>query len=52
MIKNIKIQNIFYIIEISKSMQPNKYIFKNYKNVFKSVSYGFSKFNGSREIKV
>jgi len=52
MIKNIKIQNIFNIIEISKFMQPNKYLFLNYKNVFKSVSYGFSKFNGSREIKV
>jgi hypothetical protein len=24
MIRNIKIQNIFYIIEISKSMEPNK----------------------------
>jgi hypothetical protein len=24
MIRNIKIHNIFYVIEISKSMEPNK----------------------------
>jgi hypothetical protein len=45
MIKNIKIQNIFDIIEISKYMEPNK-------NVDLSVSYDFSKFNGFKKIKV
>jgi hypothetical protein len=45
-IKNIKIQNIFDIIEISKSMEPNKCI-NFFKNVNLSVSYDFSKFNGS-----
>jgi hypothetical protein len=43
MIRNIKM-HFFYIIEISKSMVPNKCI--------PSVSYDFSKFNGSRKIKV
>ncbi len=53
MIRKIKIQNILDIIKISKSMEPNKCIHnffyeKNYLN----VSYDFSKFNGSRKIKV
>jgi hypothetical protein len=53
MIKNIKIQNIFDIIKISKSMEPNKCIKKKlYENVHLSVSYDFSKFNGSKKIKV
>jgi len=53
MIKNIKIHNIFYIIEISKSMEPNKCIQKNkMKNVHLSVSYDFSKFDESKKIKV
>ncbi len=52
MIRNIKIHNIFYIIEISKFMEPNKCFFFNYENVHLSVSYDFSKFDGSRKIKV
>jgi hypothetical protein len=53
MIRNIKIQNNFDFIEISKSMQPNKCIhLKNYENIYLNVSYDFSKFNGSRKIKV
>jgi len=52
MIRNIKIHNILDIIEISKSMEPNKCILKKYENVHLSVSYDFSKFNGSRKVKV
>jgi hypothetical protein len=54
MIKNIKIQNIFNVIEISKSMEPNKYIYmkKIYENIYLSVSYDFSKFDGSRKSKM
>ncbi len=51
MIRNIKIYNIFDVIEISNSMEPNK-CFLNYENVHLSVSYDFSKFDGSRKIKV
>ncbi len=52
MIMNIKIQNILDIIEISKSMEPNNVfqIFFN-ENVHLSLSYDFSKFDGSRKIK-
>jgi hypothetical protein len=54
MIRNIKIHNIFYIIEISKSMETNKCIHKKniYENVYLNVSYDFSKFDGSNKIKV
>jgi len=53
MIRNIKIHNILDIIEISKFMEPNKCIqIFFYENVHLSVSYDFSKFNGSRKIKV
>jgi hypothetical protein len=53
MIRNIKIHNIFDIIEILKSMEPNKCIyFLNYENVQLNVSYDFSNFDGSRKIKV
>jgi hypothetical protein len=53
MIRNIKIHNILDIIEILKSMKPNKFISKNiYENVYLDVSYDFSKFDGSRKIKV
>ncbi len=51
MIKNIKIHNIINIFEISKSMEPNKCIQKNYQNVHLNVSYDFSKFDGFRKIK-
>jgi len=51
MIKNIKIHNNFYIIEISKSMEPNKCILK-IKNFHLNVSYDFSKFDGFKKIKV
>ncbi len=45
--------NILDIIEISKSMERNKSIPKKiYENVHLSVSYDFSKFNGSTRIKV
>jgi hypothetical protein len=52
MIRNIKIHNILDIIEISKSIEPNKFIQKNYENVHLSVSYDFSKFDGFKKIKV
>ncbi len=52
MIKNIKIHIIFYIIKISKSMELNKCIKKNYENVHLSVSYDFSKFDGFRKFEV
>jgi len=42
---NIKIHNTIDIIEISKSMEPNKFIFKNNENVHLNVSYDFSNFN-------
>jgi hypothetical protein len=53
MIRHIKIHNILDIIEISKFMGHNKCIFfKNYENVHLNVFYDFSKFNGSKKIKV
>jgi hypothetical protein len=53
MIKNTKIKIIIDIIKISKSMEPNKCIQKKiYENVHFNVSYDFSKFNGSKKIKV
>ncbi len=53
MIKDIKIHNILDIIDISKSMEPNKCIQKTfYKNVHLNVSYDFSNFNGFRKFKV
>jgi hypothetical protein len=53
MINDIKIHNILDIIDISKSMEPNKSIKKTfYKNVHLNVSYDFSNFNGFRKIKV
>jgi hypothetical protein len=53
MIRNIKIQYIFDIIEISKSMESNKCIqIIFYENIHLSVSYDFSKFDGSKKIKV
>ncbi len=53
MIKNIKIQNIIDIIGFLKSMKRNKciQIFFN-ENVHLSVSYDFSKFDGSKKMKV
>ncbi len=49
-----KIQNMFNIIEISKSMEPNKVIhnFKNSENIYICISYDFSKFKGFKKIKV
>jgi hypothetical protein len=42
MIRNIKIHNILNIIEVSKSMEPNKFTQKNiYENVPLYVSYVF-----------
>ncbi len=53
MVKNVKIHNILDIIDISKSMEPNKSIQRNiHENVHLSVSYDFSKFNGFRKIMV
>jgi hypothetical protein len=52
MIKNIKIENIFDIIEISKSMEPNKCTKKTNENIHLNVSYDFSKFDGFGKIKV
>jgi hypothetical protein len=51
MIRNIKIHNILNIIEVSKSMEPNKFTQKIiYENVHVYVSYDFSKFDGSRKV--
>jgi hypothetical protein len=52
MVRNIKIHNTLHIIEISKSMEPNKCTHYKIKNIYLSVSYDFSKFNGLRKIKV
>jgi hypothetical protein len=53
MIKNNKIHNILDIIELSKSMEFNKCIHtKTYENVHLNVSYDFSKFDGSKKMKV
>jgi len=52
MIRNIKIQNIIDISEISKSMEPNKCFFFKFMNVHLSVSYDFSNFYGSKKDKV
>jgi hypothetical protein len=45
MIRNIEIHNILDILEISKSLEPNKCTYLN-------VSYDFSKYDGSKKIKV
>jgi hypothetical protein len=53
MIRNIKIYNILDIIEISKSMNPNKCMqMFLYENVHLNVSYDFSKFDEFKKIKV
>jgi hypothetical protein len=50
MIRNIKTHNILNIVEISKSMEPiNVLIKKNCENIYLSVSYDFSKFDGSKK---
>ncbi len=52
MIKNIKLQNIHNIIRILKSMEPKNCIQNKIENVHSNVSYDFSKFEGSKKIKV
>jgi hypothetical protein len=53
MIRNIKTNNILDIIEIPKSMEPNKCSPKsNCEKKYLNVFNDFSKFNGSRKIKV
>jgi hypothetical protein len=52
MIKNIKIHNIFDIIEISKIWNLINVFKIFYENVHLNVSYDFSKFNESKKIKV
>jgi hypothetical protein len=53
MIRKIKIHNIINIIEILKSMEPNKCTPNFlYENVHLNVSYDFSKSDGSKKIKV
>jgi hypothetical protein len=52
MIRNIEKHNILNIIDISEYMEPNKCIHKKNENVYLSVSYDFSKFYGSKKIKV
>jgi hypothetical protein len=48
-IRNIKIHNTLDIIEILKSMRFNKRIWKtNSENIYLSIFYDFSKFNGSK----
>jgi hypothetical protein len=53
MIRNIKIHNIFDIIEISNFVKPNKctHLKKNYEKNYLSVSYDFSNFDGFKKIK-
>ncbi len=48
---NIKIHNILDIIQISKSIEPNKCIQKKktYENIHLNVSYDFSKFDGLKK---
>jgi hypothetical protein len=54
MTMNIKIHNILNIIGFSKYMKLNTCIHNLflYENVHLNVSYDFSKFNGSKKIKV
>jgi hypothetical protein len=53
MIINIQIQNILNIIGFSKNMELNKCIHTFFnENVHLNVSCDFSKFDGSRKIKV
>jgi hypothetical protein len=53
MTRNIKIKNIFDIIEIPKSIEPNKFIQICFnENVHLSVSCDFSKFDESKKVKV
>ncbi len=51
MIRNIKIHNIFDMIEIQNLCNLNVLI-KKFKNIYVSGSYDFSKFDGSKKIKV
>jgi hypothetical protein len=51
MIRNIKIHNIIDIIEISKFMEPNKCIKKNYEHVYLGVSYDFQSSMGPRKLR-
>jgi len=51
MIRNIKIHNIFDIIEIQNLCNLNVFI-KKFRNIYVSGSYDFSKFDGSKKIKV
>jgi hypothetical protein len=50
MIRNIKIHNIFDIIEISKSMEPNKCNLKN-ENVHLNVPMNFQSSMGPRKLR-
>jgi hypothetical protein len=51
--RNIKIHNNLDIIEISKSIEPNKCIHKSiHEKIYLHVSYDFSKFDGFRKMKV
>jgi hypothetical protein len=50
MIRNIKIHN-FFVIEVSKPMEPNNVFIKKYENIYLSVFYDLKKFNGSKKIK-
>jgi hypothetical protein len=53
MITIIKIQNILDIIDISKLWNLiNVVVKKIYENIYLSVFYDFSKFDGSKKIKV
>ncbi len=53
MIRNMKIHNVLILLRFQKSMEPNKCIQKDFnENVHLSVSYDFSRFDGSRKIKV
>jgi hypothetical protein len=53
MIKNIKVHNIFNIIEISKFMELKNILITNiYEYIYLNVSYKFFKLNGSCKIKM
>jgi hypothetical protein len=52
MITNIKIHNIFYIIEFQNLWNLINVLIKKNLNIYLSGSYDFPKFDGSNKIKV
>jgi len=52
MIKKIKIQIFFILLKFQNLWNIINVFKKNYENVHLNVSYDFSKFDGSKKIKV